>query len=56
MGVEPAYILIAAHRACTILTTKPGMYGYFGNQTKPRNPSFFLTHSTPIMLIVQSPL
>jgi len=56
MGVEPAYILIAAHRACTILTTKPGMYGYFGNQTKPRNPSFFLTHSTSIMLIVQSPL
>jgi len=56
MGVELPYILIAAHRVCTILTQKPGMYGYFGTLPITRNLSFFLTHSTSSMLIVQSPL
>jgi len=56
IGVELPYILIAAHRVCTILTQKPGMYGYFGTLPITRNLSFFLTHSTSSMLIVQSPL
>ena len=56
MEVEPPYILIVAHRVCTILTQKPGMYGCFGDRRTTTNLSFLSTHSTSSMLIKQSPL